>query len=673
MAVRPPRARGLGPMALAAIRRAGGTVLAAGAATPVLGAELVTNGTFDTATDWALSAGGGSSAITGGSLVLSGPTSSYPSAQQDILTAGKRYQITFTTTTAIASGALGVRIGGVASSSLTQVTAAGTYTIEGVADGPSLRPMRLSGFSDTVNITSISAKEILGYTHGNPPVRNYFDSAGTDILDSVTQIDQPVGLTLDGAGTVGVELAPAISLSNWQVSGADATHIATVSNGTVRYQSDTTSPQLVFGTQQPCVTVGKTYLVTVVCSAWTSGAVKVFENSGGTLGGINGVGTFSGVVPASQAYIALTRATANVDLTISSISVRELPGNHATQPTTGSKPALRRGLVNQLLWSRDFTNAAWFKTSVTVSGSALTTTAVDESVRPTTPITVTPGAVMTLAVSAKRGTATNVKMSVWNLTTPSNILASDSYYNEINASTFSIAVRTFTVPAGCTSIYVYPLRDSGSIGTTFVDGFALFSGTVTAQQILAAGGIPLTTTAPASSALGNYWWQFDPAAPGDFLQTSITTGNEGWVCAGVNFTDSNSTIVVSGAGSNAQKGIWAYRTASNDYMNMLVGNGTLVSNANACPMPANVPCVWEGWWTATTVGQAVNGVGAADIARTGDASPPPASLRIGAYTDGVTYAANGGISVTVICPTLPPPADRALIRAWVGSLQGQTL
>jgi len=159
----------------------------------------------------------------------------------------------------------------------------------------------------------------------------------------------------------------------------------------------------------------------------------------------------------------------------------------------------------------------------------------------------------------------------------------------------------------------------------------------------------------------------------DSLTTDITTGNEGWVCAGVSITDSNSTIVCSGAGNNTQKGIWAYRTASNDAVNILVGNGTLVSNAVVRPMPAGVPCVWEGWWTATTVGQAVDGVGASDAARTGDASPPPSTLRIGAYTDGVTFPLAGEMTAQVICPVLPSAADRALIRKLIGSLQGQTL
>lgn len=172
-------------------------------------------------------------------------------------------------------------------------------------------------------------------------------------------------------------------------------------------------------------------------------------------------------------------------------------------------------------------------------------------------------------------------------------------------------------------------------------------------------------------ANGRYYWQFDPAAPGDFLQTSITTGNEGWVCAGVNFTDANVTFFSSGT-TAANAGIWLSRNVGGaKSMNLAVANGSAIAYSPNIIPPANTSVVVSGGWTAATVFAGVDNTETATTARSG-ASASTLPLRIGMATDG-SYMLSGGISATVICPTLPPPADRALIRKWVGSLQGQTL
>lgn len=161
----------------------------------------------------------------------------------------------------------------------------------------------------------------------------------------------------------------------------------------------------------------------------------------------------------------------------------------------------------------------------------------------------------------------------------------------------------------------------------------------------------------------------------DFLQTSLTTGNEGWVCAGVVATDSNATVVCSGAGSASQKGIWMYRKSADDRLNCMIGNGTSTINASAPSVlwAANTSVVVEALWYADTISVGVNGTYGATTTRAGNASPPPTLLRIGAYTDGVTYPLAGEMAALVYCPVAPSAADRAIIRKWIGSLQGQSL
>lgn len=114
--------------------------------------------------------------------------------------------------------------------------------------------------------------------------------------------------------------------TGWVTTGADGTHIATFAAGTLRYQSDTLSPQLNV-TQAGVLILNRVYEVTVVTSAWTSGSLKtdsltainggttVFSTAAGTV-------TFRGI--AASTDFAITRNTTNVDATIDSISIREV-------------------------------------------------------------------------------------------------------------------------------------------------------------------------------------------------------------------------------------------------------------------------------------------------------------------------------------------------------------
>ena len=62
-------------------------------------------------------------------------------------------------------------------------------------------------------------------------------------------------------------------------------------------------------------------------------------------------------------------------------------------------------------------------------------------------------------------------------------------------------------PAACTTIGVFSEAATGSI---VVGDAGLFTGTLSAAQILAQGGVPLTTTAAASNPnAGAYSWSFD--------------------------------------------------------------------------------------------------------------------------------------------------------------------
>jgi hypothetical protein len=165
------------------------------------------------------------------------------------------------------------------------------------------------------------------------------DSTGST---PVTATGQTVGLMLDKSQglVLGSERLTNGDFSGgstgWSVTGNDATHIATFSGGTLRYQSDTTTPILNVS-QTGTMVVGKTYLVTVVTSAYTSGSIKS-DAFGATVVLSNGLGTITFRGTASSTGFVITRNSTNVDITIDSVSIKEIAGNHATQATSTQRP-----------------------------------------------------------------------------------------------------------------------------------------------------------------------------------------------------------------------------------------------------------------------------------------------------------------------------------------------
>ena len=169
----------------------------------------------------------------------------------------------------------------------------------------------------------------------------------------------------------------------------------------------------------------------------------------------------------------------------------------------------------------------------------------------------------------------------------------------------------------------------------------------------------------------SYAMSFDGS--NDSLSTNITTGNEGWVCAGVTFggpVGNFETVFANGAGSPTQKGVWLVRTAATKLLRMGIGNGTALTMPTITVL-MGIPQVVEGGWTSTTVTVGLNGA-TSSLARTGNATPAPYESLIGAYIP-IVHFLNGPMTALVYCPSLPSSSDRAIIRKCIGSLQGQTL
>lgn len=512
--------------------------------------------------------------------------------------------------------------------------------------------------------------------------RNYFDSAGT----TPATVDNPVGLVLDAAGTVG----PNVFADATVVFGGESTR---VSVGVYRvYSSAGVYSSVSVGAG---LTPYKTYRLRFYQDTATAGTLAVDGPAGAVTGFTGGVGEKECVITmTATTTVSIKRSGGVTDIQISNLRIEELTGQHATQPTTGSKPTLRRGLVNQLLWSGDFSNAAWSKSNASissvVSGSLTVNKLIDNATngahyvnQSATPANGTNTFSARLKADGKNFAALECSgQFVYFDLASGTVGLQNNAVGEIQADGdgWYICSITFTTTAVGKGFFIYTSVSAGAGGVLYAgDGTsgillhraALFTGTVTAQQILAAGGIPLTTTAPASSALGNYWWQFSPDAPGDYLQTAITTGNEGWVCAGVNSNSYASAKTIFWTGANAPSEVGAtLRVLGGGSVQMVTCDGVAQAAVGAgTSAAAGTPQVIEGGWNATTLRAAVNGSEATAPNTRGGASTQTA--KIGDNFSGQWF--NGSMSAIVICPTLPPAADRALIRAWVAKRQGQTL
>lgn len=155
--------------------------------------------------------------------------------------------------------------------------------------------------------------------------------------------------------------------AGWGVAGADATHVVDFAGGACRYKSDTTSPVLTVSQGSLSIVAGRWYELTIVVSSWVSGSVKTDSFNGAAPSGLvlaSSAGTFRviGLATSTTSVFSFLRNGANTDLTIDSISIRELPGNHRWQGTATSRPVLS-ARYNVLSASEKFDDAYWGFTS----------------------------------------------------------------------------------------------------------------------------------------------------------------------------------------------------------------------------------------------------------------------------------------------------------------------
>ena len=247
------------------------------------------------------------------------------------------------------------------------------------------------------------------------------DSAGTT---PVTAVEQPVGLVLDKSQ--GLVLGPELAGlgTAWQGYGTGIS----LSGGQMLFSATPAGQLVLRGTS---LTAGRTYAIEFTVASISGGSIAMLVGGGGTTANATAPGTYRAIVRATAVdgpYLWVYTATTTAVIT--SASCREIPGNHAIQPTATSRPTLS-SRYNLLTKTEQFDGAVWVKSisgvgvlpvvtpnAATAPDGTLTADAVtfncpgsgvsDNSLLVNTGFTKTNGVVYTGEISVKAATGSDI-------------------------------------------------------------------------------------------------------------------------------------------------------------------------------------------------------------------------------------------------------------------------
>lgn len=520
-------------------------------------------------------------------------------------------------------------------------------------------------------------------------IGNYLDSAGT----TAASVDNPIGLVLDqlfGGGALGSNM---IINSDFSAAGANWAGGAgwSVIAGSATHASAGGASAL----SQGGLTIGVMYKATV----YSPNPVAFNAVFGGTYQSItwNGnVGTAFGVCTSSTTF----GVQGGGDITITKVVVQPVLGIAATQPTTANKPTLRRGVTNLQTYSNALTNAAWQRNNAAVTGGQpdpsggnaafLLSATQGASSYINNAVSLTNGQVYTRAVIAKAGSTAGLYLEVGNnggyfaakFDLASGVVTGGSYTSTSmtalgNGYFLCLATWTAGATGSQTANAVYIDNYGAALGNTNLTIYAsgVFPGVVSAQQIAQCGGIPPTTSAPASSASGNWGWEGD--------------GNSKYLpLASLPFLMSDDHIVVAGGrcdSATADRSFFGIRSTSSaapivGQLGFTAGNPDAVwrddsgalFRATAGTPRVGQPCVLSLRKTGGAGVLRVNGTQAASVALT-----PGATTVNAAAIGGVTTTAPGnllpGVTNLVIgIRGTVSDVDLLTLERMVGALTGPT-
>ena len=421
-----------------------------------LGSDIVNNGSFSgSSTEWTES---GTWAYGNNNEVCVGNGTNQVLTQSGILTNGKTYK----------------------------------YSIDIISSTLSSQQIRVYlGGTDYVSYT---------LNGGAETISAYGQSAGANLAIRVTSSNTSGTLTIDNVSVKQVDPNDRWILSNFLFGENKVTFTDTA--GGAAYQSGLT------------LTSGKKYKLTFTISESLGNANIWIGNS---VGGVNYEGasyrTFTNGnhtivfnMPSDQTTLAFYGNTNGTSFSISNISLVEVQGDRPrlsydiTNGVVEDKPhlLLEPSATNLVTFSEDFSQSVWSKANISVSdntiispdgtqnASTITTSNTSHSLFFN--FTSVASTQYTLSFYAKRGTMTDLKYRVYDLSNDGDIVAPTSYYAQTNSDRWERITLTFTTPSGCTSARVYPVSNSGVTGTMFLFGCMV------EQQSYATSYIPTAGT-----------------------------------------------------------------------------------------------------------------------------------------------------------------------------------
>lgn len=486
--------------------------------------------------------------------------------------------------------------------------------------------------------------------------------------------DGVAGLVLDGMGEVGEELVTNGTFEDatgWTLGAGWSVSDGTLNHTSAVYEYATTLTGAVF-------TTSSTYRVRF--TQISGGSVDVFVK-GGSATAASGAGEKEVFVVAASSGTGLRFGMSGAACVIDNVSCVEVTGIHATQTTTANKPAVRRGLLNLLTQSHTLNNVSWVLANLGVG--VLPVRTVNYAEAPDGTMTAcrlqfnkgggsTTGDTSEIYHSATISATDMMTRAVWIKSLSGDVVMAVGASGSI---TVTSEWQLVPIPSITAERFRIMLRGGQAIphsdtADVLVWSCGLFSGALTSQQIIDAGGIPLTTSAAASNPnAGRYWWGFD--------------GTDSLVLGSVPFqmADDHCVIAAVAAGGAGATYPYAFALGSGGAGGqlsaaLLNANGTLqyrYKNDASTTFALTVDASYTG---EATVASLVK-VGSTATARNNGAvvssASPTGATTVSTAVFGNSYGAGGSSWQGPIGPVIAikgtlTDADLLTLERWVASL-----
>lgn len=336
------------------------------------------------------------------------------------------------------------------------------------------------------------------------------DATGTT---PVTAVEQPVGMWLDSRLGKTWTRGPNQIGSDGTFTGGQGAWVASTptranydfSGGKLRITNANNGASTGFGTASypATITAGKWYELTLDVTAVGSAAGVAVSSSPVSAGSgttiitsqpANSVASrkFVFLATVSGVYLnfAVNTATLGEFVEIDNIVFRELPGNHATQATSGQRPILK-ALYNTVTSSR-ISDGSWQKvrTGVAVVGTTLTYTAGNANEGVFVNVVNQPSGAWAVTVKASQGTIGSMKVLLKDSSTDT-IRASQVFVLTGTDGLYQVAGTTQTTNA--TTGYRVEVTTNGAAGSINVTGVDVRTADDAAKNIPAFQDVRSTT------------------------------------------------------------------------------------------------------------------------------------------------------------------------------------